>query len=91
MVGRRQRGDGIHVRLLLAIGVLGLWHASDPSCSLGQVGSPKRRADADAIVANGNRMRFPTLGDVVSHYDRHLSLGLTEAQSRDLVEYLKSL
>jgi cytochrome c peroxidase len=33
--------------------------------------------------------RFPTLGDVVSHYDRHLSLGLTEAQSQHLVEYLQ--
>jgi cytochrome c peroxidase len=35
--------------------------------------------------------RFATLGDVVSHYNRHLSLGLTEAQAHDLVEYLKSL
>jgi cytochrome c peroxidase len=35
--------------------------------------------------------RFATLGDVVGHYNRHLSLGLTEAQSHDLVEYLKSL
>jgi len=35
--------------------------------------------------------RFATLGDVVGHYNRHLSLGLTGAQSHDLVEYLKSL
>ena len=52
--------ESVHRRsaglLLLAIGVLGLWHASDPSSSLGQVGPPKRRAVADAIVANGNRM-----------------------------------
>ena len=32
-----------------------------------------------------------TLGDVVGHYERVLSLELTEQQRRDLVEYLKSL
>jgi mono/diheme cytochrome c family protein len=32
-----------------------------------------------------------TLADVVAHYDQVLSLGLTEAQRADLVEYLKSL
>ena len=32
-----------------------------------------------------------TLMDVVNHYDRVRSLGLTAAQKRDLVEYLKSL
>jgi hypothetical protein len=35
--------------------------------------------------------RFPTLVDVVNHYDRTFTLGLTEAQKNDLVEYLKSL
>ena len=35
--------------------------------------------------------RFPSLGAVVSHYDRVLSLGLTADEKRDLVEYLKSL
>ena len=35
--------------------------------------------------------RFATLGDVVAHYDAHLSLGLSSAEKRDLVEYLKSL
>jgi hypothetical protein len=35
--------------------------------------------------------RFATVGDVVNHYNRHFSLGLTDEQSRDLVEYLKSL
>ena len=35
--------------------------------------------------------RFGTLPDVVNHYNKHLSLGLTDGQSRDLVEYLKSL
>ena len=33
----------------------------------------------------------PTLGDVVNHYDRQFSLGLTAKQKADLVEYLKSL
>ena len=32
-----------------------------------------------------------TLADVVTHYDRVLALGLTAAQQRDLVEYLKTL
>jgi cytochrome c peroxidase len=35
--------------------------------------------------------RFPELGDVVQHYNETFALGLTEAQQRDLVEYLKSL
>ncbi|HEU4382013.1 MAG TPA: hypothetical protein VFR85_00820 [Anaeromyxobacteraceae bacterium] len=35
--------------------------------------------------------RFPTLPDVIDHYDRFLGLGLTPAQKSDLVEYLKSL
>jgi hypothetical protein len=35
--------------------------------------------------------RFPTLLDVVSHYNRVLNLGLTAAESQDLIEYLKSL
>jgi hypothetical protein len=35
--------------------------------------------------------RFATLRDVVDHYDQVHSLGLTEDQKNDLVEYLKSL
>jgi hypothetical protein len=35
--------------------------------------------------------RFATLLDVVNHYNVLFSLGLTEAEKRDLVEYLKSL
>jgi len=34
--------------------------------------------------------RFATLLDVVNHYNTHFSLGLTEAEKTDLVEYLKS-
>ena len=35
--------------------------------------------------------RFADLGAVVAHYSRVLSLGLTESERGDLVEYLKSL
>ena len=35
--------------------------------------------------------RFATLWDVVQHYDKHFTLGLTDPQKNDLVEYLKSL
>jgi hypothetical protein len=35
--------------------------------------------------------RFPDLDEVVAHYDKHSRLALSEAERRDLVEYLKSL
>jgi hypothetical protein len=35
--------------------------------------------------------RFPTLLDVVEHYDTHFSLGLTARQQQHIVEFLKSL
>ena len=35
--------------------------------------------------------RFPTLADVVDHYDVFFKLGLAAQEKRDLVEYLKSL
>jgi cytochrome c peroxidase len=35
--------------------------------------------------------RFSTLQDVIGHYNAHLKLGLTERESKDLVEYLMSL
>jgi hypothetical protein len=35
--------------------------------------------------------RFATLADVVRHYNAHLKLNLTEAEVKELVEYLKSL
>ena len=35
--------------------------------------------------------RFPTLRDVVDHYDAHFKLGLAAGDKSDLVEYLKSL
>ena len=35
--------------------------------------------------------RFATYLDVVNHYDKHFSLGLSTSQKQDLVEYMKSL
>ncbi len=35
--------------------------------------------------------RFPTLPDVVNHYNTHFGLALSEQEIADLVEYLKSL
>lgn len=35
--------------------------------------------------------RFPTLLDVVNHYDNCFSLGLSSSEKADLVEYMKSL
>jgi hypothetical protein len=35
--------------------------------------------------------RFPTLLDVVNHYDAHFNLGLSAQEKADLVEYLKSI
>ena len=35
--------------------------------------------------------RFQTLLDVVKSYDTRFGLGLSDAEERDLVEYLKSL
>jgi cytochrome c peroxidase len=35
--------------------------------------------------------RFATLMDVVDHYNNHLSLGLTDKEKNDLIEYLKSI
>ena len=35
--------------------------------------------------------RFATLRDVVDHYNTFMKLGLTTAETRDLIEYLKSL
>jgi len=35
--------------------------------------------------------RFATLGDVVDHYNNHMSLQLSTADKQDLVQYLKSL
>jgi hypothetical protein len=35
--------------------------------------------------------RFPSLMDVVNHFDHFQTLGLSDAEKRDLVEYLKSI
>jgi hypothetical protein len=35
--------------------------------------------------------RFPTLLDVVVHYDKHLNLNLADQDKKDLIEYLKGI
>jgi hypothetical protein len=35
--------------------------------------------------------RFATLLDVVNHYDGHFKLNLSDANKKDLVEYLKGI
>jgi len=35
--------------------------------------------------------RFPTLKEVVDHYDSHFALKLTDQEKRNLIEYLKSI
>lgn len=54
-----------------------------------------RAGDATDPSGNGHGFyhdgRFPTLLDVVNHYDQLNGLGLTPAQKSDLVEFLKSL
>jgi cytochrome c peroxidase len=35
--------------------------------------------------------RFGTLMDVVNHYNENLKLNLSEAQKKDLIEYLKGI
>jgi cytochrome c peroxidase len=35
--------------------------------------------------------QFPTLMDVINHYNTHFSLNLTSEEKSNLVEYLKSL
>lgn len=35
--------------------------------------------------------RFPTLLDVVNHYDQFFNLGLNDQEKSDLIEFLKSL
>jgi len=35
--------------------------------------------------------RFESLTEVVNHYDRHFSLGLSDSEKRDLVQFLRSL
>jgi cytochrome c peroxidase len=35
--------------------------------------------------------RFATLLDVVNHYDAHFKLNLSDANKKDLVEYLKGI
>jgi hypothetical protein len=43
------------------------------------------------VKERGLFMRFQTLLDVVKSYNSRFSLGLTDEEEQDLVEYLKSL
>jgi cytochrome c peroxidase len=47
------------------------------------------------VKTNGNGFfhdgRFATLNEVVTHYDNHFDLELSETEQLDLVEYLKAL
>jgi hypothetical protein len=36
-------------------------------------------------------IRFATLNKVIEHYDKHLSLQLSDKEKADLIEYLKSI
>jgi hypothetical protein len=47
------------------------------------------KVDSQALTAAQGR--FKTLLDVVNSYDQRFSLGLTDREKHDLVEYLKSL
>jgi hypothetical protein len=53
--------------------------------------SPLRGLFAHAKGGFYHDGRFATLADVVAHYNTTLGLGLSTAESADLVEYLKSL
>jgi hypothetical protein len=54
-----------------------------------------RSGNATDPTGNGHGFyhdgRFPTLLDVVDHYDAHMALGLSADQKSDLVQYLRSL
>ena len=73
-------------------------HQAIAGSKLGGVGpgvSPKTalsvgvKVDVAAVPAHDGR--FPTVMAVVEHYNQFLKLGLSEAEKRDFVEYLKSL
>ena len=53
--------------------------------------SPLRGLFAHAKGGFFHDGRFATLLDVVNHYNTFFTLGLTDAEKSDLVEYLKSL
>ena len=68
-----------------------MWNA--PPCAATGPGRP----DPYCLTApsrgtvKANPGSAPTLHAVVTHYDTLFGLGLTSAEKRDLVEYLKSL
>ena len=63
--------------------------AQVPGFSIGKIsGNWALLASASPDAVNGSAA---TLADVVGHYDRVLTLRLTDQEKRELVEYLKSL
>ena len=44
-----------------------------------------------ALSINSCTTAFPTLADVVNHYDGHFGSRLTEQEKRDLIEFLKTI
>jgi hypothetical protein len=62
----------------------GLWtHTNESRVAVGM--NPVKQA---GFFHDG---RFPTLLDVINHYDQVFALGLSDQEKQDLVEYLKSL
>ena len=61
--------------------------------ALSNIRSTSILLSSDQVVTRAvlPRRSAATLADVVAHYNRVRSLGLTIEQQRDLVEYLKSL
>jgi hypothetical protein len=66
-------------------------------CRIGIVSGVVLVIGAAAFMRSENKGRyyhdgcFATLGDVVNHYNKLMSLGLSDQEKSDLVEYLKSL
>lgn len=56
-----------------------------------EYGTAGRRVYPFTIIEYLDDGRFATLLDVVNHCNTHFSLGLTDVEKADLVEYLKSL
>ena len=71
----------------------GFWEIQVHILIIGAAGMVGRKLIAGLLKAGsvgGKPIERLTLADVVAHYDRVRSLGLTADQQRDLVEYLKS-
>jgi hypothetical protein len=70
--------------------VVGVACMQRPTRAPGTRGGPDAGSGFDRAIAEHAR-RFATLQNVVDHYNTFMKLGLTTAETRDLIEYLKSL